>query len=94
MGIPLVSLEGEVGAGRLGHCFLNTLSRGSWVAKNAKEYIDIACDLSKDFQALNAERKKLWLDCKKSPLLDGRTYALNMENALATIWHEYSYIKK
>jgi protein O-GlcNAc transferase len=89
MGIPLASLEGEVGAGRLGHCFLNTLSRGSWVAKNAKEYIDIACNLSKDIEALNVERKKLWLDCKKSPLLDGAAYARNMENALSLIWRDY-----
>ena len=70
-------------------CFLNILGRGDWVAKNTNEYTKIACKLSENFEDLNFQRKKLWLDCKDSLLLDGPAYAKSMESALTVAWQDY-----
>ena len=56
MGIPLVTLAGFTPVERQGHAFVKLIGRPEWSASNEMDYVNIACHLSQNPDALRSLR--------------------------------------
>lgn len=89
MGVPLVTLAGDMLVARQGVSFLHCLDMQDWVAQNRASYVHIAVEKSRDLDSLAETRKTLRERMKHSPLTDGAAFARNMEHALRNIWQDW-----
>jgi len=78
MGVPLVTLEGNTTASRMGSHVLKAFERPQWVARNEEEYVAIVCALAHDVEYRKGERKTQRARMERSVLCDaiGTTRAL------------------
>ncbi|EHJ46012.1 transcriptional activator domain protein (plasmid) [Solidesulfovibrio carbinoliphilus subsp. oakridgensis] len=86
MGVPVVTLIGEQHHSRVGLSVLSSLDATAWAATDKADYIGKAVALASDPAALRAIRHSLRETMRRSPLLDGRRLARDLEKALETIW--------
>jgi protein O-GlcNAc transferase len=86
MGVLVVSQVGETAAARGGLSILSNLGMPRWVAKNDGEFVRIAAELAGDFDLRNGLRKTLRGVMQRSPLMDGKRFARNVEAAYQWMW--------
>lgn len=86
MGVPLVTLQGETVASRLGASFLAQMGREAWVAHNADQFVAIACDLAADLSALEQARQQLRPAMQASPLMDIPRFVAAFSAKLQAVW--------
>ena len=86
MGVPVVPLVGEQHHSRVGLSVLSSINATAWAAMDKADYIEKAVALTSDPAALRATRHSLRDTMRRSPLLDGRRLARDLEKALETIW--------
>jgi predicted O-linked N-acetylglucosamine transferase (SPINDLY family) len=86
MGVPVVTLPGETFASRhsLGH--LSTVGLTETIARDADDYVEIACRLAADLPRLAALRVRLRGQMAGSPLCDGKRFAANLLAVLSNAW--------
>ncbi len=86
MGVPVVTLPGETFASRhsLGH--LSTVGLTETIARDADDYVEIACRLAADLPRLAALRARLRGQVADSPLCDGPRFAANLLAVLNDAW--------
>lgn len=89
MGVPVVTLEGDRHAARVGTSLLRTVGRGDWVAADAAAYVRLAAELAQDRARLAELRGSLRATLAASPLLDGPAYATRFFGALREVWREW-----
>lgn len=82
MGVPVITLRGQLPVSRAGDCFLSNLELQSLVARSTEQYIDIAVSLSRDIPSLAALRASLRERMSRSPLVDAPRFAADFESAL------------
>lgn len=85
MGVPVITLPGELPISRQTGNFLDALGFTEWIAINRNEYIDKSINLAKKVDLLKAVRETLRTTLKTSRLCDGHRYALSIEKALKKI---------
>jgi predicted O-linked N-acetylglucosamine transferase (SPINDLY family) len=82
MGVPTVTLVGASAVARAGFSQLSNLGLTELIAKTPQEYVRIATSLAQDPRRLAQLRTTLRPTMRSSPLIDGRSFAANVENAL------------
>ena len=89
MGVPVVSLEGEDHRSRVGVSLLNQVKLQRLIAKTEEEYIEIACSLASDLEALGKLRKSLRPCMEKSPLMDETKFTHGLEKTYREMWQKW-----
>ncbi|MGA3066386.1 MAG: tetratricopeptide repeat protein [Tepidisphaeraceae bacterium] len=89
MGLPVVTLAGEVHCGRLGASVLNNLGLAEWIAQSPAEYVRLAVELAGDLKRLENLRAALRERMKNSPLLDAAGFAREVERGFRRVWEEW-----
>ena len=88
MGVPVVTLEQSMIAGRQTLSMLRNLGLDELVAGDEQNYVDIAAKLSGELDALAALRAELRPRMAASPLVDAPRFTRNLEDAYRRIWAE------
>lgn len=89
MGVPVVSLSGEVHASRVGRSILSRLSLTQCIAKSEAEYIAAACELASAGPRSTRLRQELRLQVCQSELLDAGGMTIALENFYRTAWRDW-----
>lgn len=94
MGVPVVTLPGETFAGRHAATHLTNAGMPEWIAKDERDYIDIAVKWAGDIDGLAKLRAGMREHVAKTPLVDGPKFAKNLEIALRHMWGQWCDEKK
>lgn len=89
MGVPVVTLKGDVPMGRAGYSIAMNLGLGELVADTNDEYVQIAEGLGTDLNKLARLRGELRQRMHSSPLMDGPKFARDMERLQREIWQQW-----
>lgn len=89
MGLPVVTLEGDVHAARVGCTLLRAVGLPELIARSEEEYIRIATDLAHNRERLAAMRASLRERQARSPLGDEEGFAARFGGALRAEWRAY-----
>ncbi|MBI4913638.1 MAG: glycosyltransferase [Acidobacteria bacterium] len=86
MGVPVVSLAGDRHAGRVGASLFAAAGLEGWVSGGPEAYLRRAVELASNPQHLAALRADLRPRLARSPLLDGASFARDMEGLFRSLW--------
>jgi len=89
MGVPTVTLPGEIFASRHSMSHLSNVGLSDWVACDAADYVELAVAKASDVAALAALRAGLRARVKASPLCDAPRFGRNLGAALRHAWMEW-----
>ena len=89
MGVPVITLEGNRHAARVGVALLNAVGHPEWIAKGEDEFIAKAAELASDTAKLDAIRRSLRAEFYASPVLDHKGQAEKFGDAIRACWQEY-----
>lgn len=89
MGVPVVTLAGELHAQRVGVSLLETVGTPELIANDEAAYIDIATRLASDRSRLSEYRATLRERMRSSRLCDGPAHARQFEAAIRSAWQEW-----
>lgn len=89
MGVPMVSMEGDCFKGRLSTGILTHLGRTEWITYHPQDYLDTACRLASDMEALNTIRLGLRREVEQSVLMREDIYNQHFGEALRAMWLEW-----
>ena len=89
MGVPAITLEGPNHASRPGRSLLHNVGLADLVAQAPDEYVDKAVTLAGDLSRLADIRAGLRSRMLESPLMDGPTFAADMEAAYRQAWRTW-----
>ena len=85
MGVPVVTVAGDRSHARMGVSILTAAGCADWIASDAAGFVAIAQRLAGDLSALQTIRGGLRAKLRVSPLVDGKGFARDFEQALRTI---------
>jgi predicted O-linked N-acetylglucosamine transferase (SPINDLY family) len=86
MGVPVVTLTGDVHRARVGTSLLTALGLPELIAPTAQRYVETAVALANDRPRLIEYHKTLRARMAASPLCDAKGYARRFESALRDAW--------
>jgi protein O-GlcNAc transferase len=86
MGVPVISGIGATAAGRAGLSILSNLGIPRWAAEDDERFVQIAAELAADFDGRSELRNALRDRMRRSPLMDARRFARNVEAAYRRMW--------
>ncbi len=89
MGVPVITLAGQVHVSRVGASLLSAAGLEEQVAKTGEEYVAIAQRLSGDVSRLASMRSTLRERLRTSPLCDGPAFARRFEAGLREMWRAW-----
>jgi protein O-GlcNAc transferase len=89
MGVPVITLAGQSHVSRVGVSLLNHAGLSDMVASEPQDYVRLAVTLAKDSARLSKLRMGMRDRLNASPLLDGPTFARDLEAAYRTMWHAW-----
>jgi predicted O-linked N-acetylglucosamine transferase (SPINDLY family) len=89
MGVPVVTLPGEMPISRAGLSLLSTIALGELAASSADDYVRIAASLAGDLASLAEHRAALRARMQASPLMDAPRFARNVEAAYREMWRAW-----
>jgi predicted O-linked N-acetylglucosamine transferase (SPINDLY family) len=85
MGVPVVTVAGDRSPARMGVSILSAAGCAEWIASDAAAYVAIAERLAGDLDALKNLRGGLRARLSASPLMDGKRFARDFEQALRAV---------
>jgi len=86
MGVPFVTLAGEVLCGRMGLSIATNANHPEWIADSAHSYVERAAALVRDPQVLARLRQHLRGELESSALLDAGNFTRHLEAAYRGVW--------
>jgi predicted O-linked N-acetylglucosamine transferase (SPINDLY family) len=89
MGVPVITLEGNMHVSRIGVSLLSNVGLSDFVAKTYDEYIEKAVHFAHDTRRLQLLRENLRDIMKKSPLTNAKTFTTNLELHYQLIWERW-----
>jgi len=89
MGVPVVTLVGNSAVSRAGWCQLSNLGLSELAGQTPEQFVEIAVALAKDLPRLSELRRTLRARMEKSPLMDARKFAQNIEAAYRQMWRAW-----
>ena len=89
MGVPTVTVPGEIFASRHSMSHLSNAGLADWVAPDLPAYVELAVARASDIPALAALRARLRAQVKTTPLCDAPRFGRNLGNALRLAWHDW-----
>jgi len=85
MGVPVITVAGDRSPGRMGVSILTAAGCADWIAIDGAGYVALARGLARDLDALQVIRSGLRAKLSASPLMDGKAFARDFEQALRRI---------
>jgi len=89
MGVPVVTLQGDIHASRVGSSLLSNVGLPKLIAGNQEEYVDISVALAHDRERLKTFRKSLRDLMARSPLTDSKGFTATLEMHYREIWRQW-----
>jgi predicted O-linked N-acetylglucosamine transferase (SPINDLY family) len=90
MGVPTITLVStETTFGRAGWSQLSNLGLQDLAAETPQQYVALAAQLAADLPRLQELRGTLRQRMQRSPLMDGKRFARNMEQAYRKMWRSW-----
>jgi protein O-GlcNAc transferase len=89
MGVPVITLAGNMHASRVGASLLSNVGVRELIARTHEEYIDIAIKLANDTARLQLLREGLRNMMKSSALCDAKRFTTNLEKCYRRIWESW-----
>lgn len=89
MGVPVVTLRGDVHASRVTTSLLTALGRTEWITDTPDRYVELALALGRDQSALASLRTSLRGEFERSPLRDEEGHVRAMESAYREMWRAH-----
>ena len=89
MGVPYVTLPGDMLVSRMGKAILENVGLGQLVASNKEDYVSRAVELSGDRARLKMLRAGLRERMLASPLMDASRMARHLEQAFRAMWQRW-----
>ena len=89
MGVPTVTVPGEIFASRHSVSHLSNAGLADWVAADLADYMELAVSRASDIPALAALRSGLRARVKASPLCDAPRFGRNLGAALRFAWQDW-----
>jgi protein O-GlcNAc transferase len=90
MGVPVVTRIGPTVAGRAGLSQLSNLGLEVLAADSDESFVATAIELANDLPRLAALRASLRARMERSPLMDGKRFARDLEAAYEAMWKQRS----
>lgn len=87
MGVPVITLEGERHASRVGKSILTNIGLEDFIAQNYIEYVEIGKKLSNNINKLTDLRFTMRERLKKSVIMDYKKFTRDLENLYRTVWN-------
>jgi predicted O-linked N-acetylglucosamine transferase (SPINDLY family) len=88
MGVPVISLAGQMSVSRQGVRFLRSVGLDALIAETPHDYVRIAAALASDPPRLAALRSSLRERVSRSPLVDAHRLARDLEAAYRGMWDQ------
>lgn len=89
MGVPVVTLAGNVSAARSSHAILDGLGLADWSVATPAAYADSAIEHATDLSRLSQLRQQLRARLEKSAFMDGPRFTRQLEDAYRQMWRAY-----
>ena len=89
MGVPVISLKGQVHASRVGASILNRVKLDDFVAESEDSYVRLAIEKAKQLGALNDIRLNLRQAMNASTLCNEENFTLELEGSFQNMWRTY-----
>jgi predicted O-linked N-acetylglucosamine transferase (SPINDLY family) len=89
MGVPTVSLVGDAAFARGGLSILSNVGLAELAVGTPEEYLQTAAALAADVPRLSALRGELRDRLLRSPLMDGPSFARDLQNAYRSLWRRW-----
>jgi predicted O-linked N-acetylglucosamine transferase (SPINDLY family) len=89
MGVPVITLVGNMPVGRAGLSQLTNLGLDELAARTPDDFLHIATQLAGDLPRLNDLRIGLRERMRQSPLMDATRFARNIEAAYRKMWRKW-----
>ena len=89
MGVPVLTLPGEIFASRHSASHLSNVGLVDWIARDTADYVAIAIAKARDLAALAALRSGMRPRMKASPLCDAPRFGRHLGTALRDIWRDW-----
>ena len=86
MGVPVVTRVGDRPAGRIGASLLTTAGCGAWIADSDEAFVDLACHLVENGQALSVARHAQRERLAASALMDAAGLAAELDTTYRDLW--------
>jgi len=90
MGVPVVTLEQPLIAGRQTLAMLRNIGHPEWIARDEDQYVAIATGLAGNIEKLSAIRRELRPQFAASPLADYDGFAQDLTAALRGMWRHWA----
>jgi predicted O-linked N-acetylglucosamine transferase (SPINDLY family) len=88
MGVPIVTLPGELPVSRQTESFLEAVELLSFVARSEEEYVNIACEWAANIDLLAEVRTGLRDRMSQSSICDGKQFSRDFGEVLKKMWKE------
>jgi protein O-GlcNAc transferase len=89
MGVPVVTLEGDRHAARVGASLLRAAGCEAWIARSPEEFAACAARLAADRSGLAEFRRTARERLRASVLLDSAAYGARFHDALRATWRDW-----
>jgi protein O-GlcNAc transferase len=89
MGVPVVTLAGQMHMSRVGVSLLSNVGLQELIAQTPEQYVEIAVKLAGDLPRLTELRTTLRQRMQASLLMDAKRFANNIESAYRDMWRRY-----
>ncbi len=89
MGVPVITLCGNIHASRVSASLLSQLNLDEFIAEDVKGYVDKAIKYSSMPDLLDQLRSELRSTMRRSTLLNGKLFTKNIEVAYTEFWRHY-----
>jgi predicted O-linked N-acetylglucosamine transferase (SPINDLY family) len=85
----VVTLSGKTAVGRGGRSILSNVGLPELIAFTPEQYLTIAVELAGDLPRLSSLRSSLRERMQRSPLMDARQFARDIEAAYRRMWRTW-----
>jgi protein O-GlcNAc transferase len=89
MGVPVITLKGDLHCSRVGYSLLGQLSMEFLAVDTVDQYVTMAAALASKPEAISQMRASMRLRMKASTLCQGDGLAGHMEDAYQQMWHKW-----
>ncbi len=94
MGVPVVTLQGDRHASRVGASLLHAIGHPELIAESEESYLTLAANLAADPARLTSLRENLRADMQRSVLMDHAGQAARFGTALRECWRQWCAAKQ
>ncbi|KPA16673.1 O-linked N-acetylglucosamine transferase, SPINDLY family [Candidatus Magnetomorum sp. HK-1] len=94
MGVPVITLDSDRHAGRVGLSILQSIGLKGLIAYTEKEYIDIAVSLANNVELISQLRQSLRPLLSSSALCNASEFTHSLESAYREMWYRYCRVSK